>query len=425
MAIIKNFSQIKDMTAFLNSVASNPVATEIATTRASITTVQNNISSSSRDIASYESGLLDVKRRMMLYTTEKERLDKKLKILEKVAIKAMNTEALEKLDATKFDAFLRPMGLRFFSCHAVSGADAVYLYVVREAKPISYIVAPPLMLRIRYGFNRDYNTYTLTEARAMPLVHYHSQDYYVHPHINSSSDMFKSVCLGNYFDILTRNKVPSTFSNWQDHCLLLDQLLSTYNPDSPYIRIDELARSIKQYGYKINDRENTNNYIQIDSNCKFVILADGLEQRTQYNPENILTKGMFDRFEAQIHGLDSKQLVSDLLAELTTIYWSDDVESYDRMNTFYSSVNVQVKDFDEVSDWSEYDEDNDQHYLNEENFDSLKDKWLKSLRNALTETRSIEVPKMDRAVYASYFGEEETTEPVIESTTVEVSDVHN
>ena len=422
MAIIKNFSEIKDMQSFLSSVVTNPVATEVATTKATLTTVMNSMSSASRDIASYESGLLDQKRKMMLYTSEKARLDKKLKLLETVAKKSTNSEALEKLDATKFDAFLRPMGLRFFACHSMSGTDAVYLYVVREAKPISYVVTPPLMLRIRYGFDRDYNTYTLTEAKAMPLVHYRSQDYYVHPHINSSSDMFKSVCLGNYFDILTRNNIPSTFSNWQDHCLLLDQLLGTYNPDSPYIRIDELARSIKQYGYKINDRENTNNYIQIESNSRFIILADGLMQQTQYNPENILTNGMFDRFERQIQGLDTKQLVSDLIAELTMIYWSDETEAYDRMVTFYSAVNIELRGFDEVSDWSEYIEEDDQYHLDEDSFDSLKDKWLNSLRNALTETSTIEVPKMDRSVYVSYFGEEEATEP---TTTVEVSDVHN
>lgn len=420
MKIVKDFSEIKDMPAFLNSVVSNPALKEISDTKSSLLKVTSNLTSTNRDINSYESALLDMKRKYSMFQTEELRLNKKIEILEKASRNISTDTALTNINAKKFDEFLRPMGLRFFACQAIG--EAVYFYFTREAKKVSYILTPPLMLRIRYGFNRDYDTYNLSEVRAMPLVYFNNINNYVHPHINSGSDTFKPLCLGNYFDILNNHKVSISFANWQDHCLLVDQLLSTYNSGSPYIHVSDLAKILKEHGYKINDREYTSNYINIDSASKFVMLADGLTQMHHYNPENILTKGMFDRFEKLIHELDVKSLVSDLIASLTTIYWDDEVEAHNKMTSFYSSVGIEIDDFDEVSDWSGYDEDSDACTLDEDSFESLKSKWLECLNKALASGKSMRVPKMSREEYAKYFGEDEpeakeetTDEPKSES----------
>ena len=303
---------------------------------------------------------------------------------------------------------MRPMGLRFFSMHTSSSGETIIFTFVREAKPISYVITPPLVLRIIYSYNRDHSTYHLNSARAMPLIYFNEINEYVHPHINDSSDTFKGICMGNYLDVLRASKVPSTFSNWQDHVLLLDQLLSTYNPDSPYIGISELAAQMRSNGYHINDRNKTGNYVNVDSSSKFIMFAEGLEQMVAYNPENILTQGMFDRFQRQVHALDTKTLLTDLIAKLSMIYFSDEEETWEKVRNFYDEMPIEISGMDDPSD---YECGEDGGYIEEDQFETLKDQWIKAMTMEIPNRKLIAIPKMPKETYEYYFGKQEEEQP--------------
>lgn len=409
MRVVNNFSEIKEMPIFINSVSTNPVALEIKAGNDELARVKNNLSSAERAIQDYKNALEEQKRKQLLMNTEVYRIERKLKALEKVASKSTVSGVLETLTAKKFDDFMRPMGLRFFSMHTSSSGEAITFTLVREAKPISYVITPPLVLRIIYSYNRDHSTYHLHSTKAMPLIYFNNINEYVHPHINSGSDTFKSICMGNYLDVLRASKVPSTFSNWQDHVLLLDQLLSTYNPDSPYIGISELASQMRSNGYHINDRDKTGNYVNVDSSSKFIMFAEGLEQMFAYNPENILTQGMFDRFQRQVHALDTKTLLTDLIAKLSMIYFSDEEETWEKVRNFYDEMPLDISGMDDPSDY-ECGEDGG-GYIEEDQFETLKDQWIKAMTMEIPNRKSIAIPKMPKETYEYYFGEQEEEQP--------------
>ena len=408
MRVVNNFSEIKEMPIFINSVSTNPVALEIKAGNDELTRVKSNLSSAERAIQDYKNALEEQKRKQLLLDTEVYRIERKLKALEKVASKSTVSGVLESLTAKKFDEFMRPMGLRFFSMHTSSSGETIIFTFVREAKPISYVITPPLVLRIIYSYNRDHSTYYLNHAKAMPLIYFDEINRYVHPHITSSSDTFKSICMGNYLDVLRASKVPSTFSNWQDHVLLLDQLLSTYNPDSPYIGISELAAQMRSNGYHINDRDKTGNYVNVDSSSKFIMFAEGLEQMVAYNPENILTQGMFDRFERQVHALDTKTLLTDLIAKLSMIYFSDEEETWEKVRNFYDEMPLEISGMDDPSD---YECGEDGGYIEEDQFETLKDQWIKAMTEEIPNRKSIDIPKMPKETYEYYFGKQEEEQP--------------
>lgn len=416
MRVVNNFSEIKDMSFFINSVVSNPVANEITSSKDALNKYKANLNSTERNIEDYKKAMEDLKLKSMMYHSEMHRLERKLKALENVASKQSNDTVLKELTAKKFDDFLRPLGLRFFTVHSTSSGETIILTLAREAKPVSYVITPPLLLRITYTYNRENGTYYLNGIRAMPLVHFNEPTGYVHPHINSSSDTFKGVCMGNYLDVLRTHKVPTQFSNWQDHCLLLDQLLSTYNPDSPYIGIQELASRMRRDGYTINDRDETGNSVTIDSASKFVLFAEGLEQNTVYNPENILTKGMFDRFEQQVHALDTKTLLTDLIAHLTMIYFTDEETSYEKLNEFISSMPIEVSGMEDLSDYSGAEGE----YIEEDQFETLKDAWIRALTEEIPKKKSIKINRMPKEKYEYYFGKDETEK--VEATPTETTD---
>lgn len=408
MIVVNNFSDIKEMPIFINSVSTNPVALEIKAGNDELARVKSNLSYAEREIQNYKNALEEQKRKQLLLDTEVYRIERKLKALEKVASKSTVSGVLESLTAKKFDEFMRPMGLRFFSMHTSSSGETIIFTLVREAKPISYVITPPLVLRIIYSYNRDHSTYYLNSAKAMPLIYFDEINRYVHPHINSSSEHFKNICMGNYLDVLRASKVPSTFSNWQDHVLLLDQLLSTYNPDSPYIGISELAAQMRSNGYHINDRDKTGNYVNVDFSSKFIMFAEGLEQMVAYNPENILTQGMFDRFQRQVHALDTKTLLTDLIAKLSMIYFSDEEETWEKVRDFYNEMPLEISGMDDPSD---YECGEDGGYIEEDQFETLKDQWIKAMTEEIPNRKSITIPKMPKETYEYYFGKQEEENP--------------
>lgn len=414
MRVVNNFSEIKDMSFFINSVVSNPVANEITSSKDALNKYKANLDSTERSITDYKRAMEDLKLKSMMYHSEMHRVERKLKALENVASKQSNDTVLKELTAKKFDDFLRPIGLRFFTVHSTSSGETIILTIVREAKPVSYVITPPLLLRISYS--RDNSTYYLNGIRAMPLVHFNEPMGYVHPHINSSSDTFKGVCMGNYLDVLRSHKVPTQFSNWQDHCLLLDQLLSTYNPDSPYIGIQELASRMRRNGYTINDRDETRNSVSMDTSSKFILFAEGLEQNTVYNPENILTKGMFDRFEQQVHALDTKTLLTDLIAQLTMIYFTDEETSYEKLNEFICNLPIEISGMEELSDYSGAEGE----YIEEDQFETIKDSWIRALTEEIPKKKSIKINRMPKEKYEYYFGKDEIEK--VEATPTETTD---
>lgn len=408
MRVVNNFSEIKEMPIFINSVSTNPVALEIKAGNDELARVKSNLSSAERAIQDYKNALEEQKLKQLLLDTEVYRIERKLKALEKVSSKSTVSGVLESLTAKKFDDFMRPMGLRFFSMHTSSSGETIIFTFVREAKPISYVITPPLVLRIIYSYNRDHSTYYLNHAKAIPLIYFNNIKGHVHPHIISGSDTFKNICMGNYLDVLRASKVPSTFSNWQDHVLLLDQLLSTYNPDSPYIGISDLAAQMRSNGYHINDTDKTGNYVNVDSSSKFIMFAEGLEQMVAYNPENILTQEMFDRFQRQVHALDTKTLLTDLIAKLSMIYFSDEEETWEKVRNFYDEMPIDISGMDDPSD---YECGEDGGYIEEDQFETLKDQWIKAMTMEIPNRKSIAIPKMPKETYEYYFGKQEEEQP--------------
>lgn len=414
MTTVTNFSEITHR-PFLDSISSNPYKAELDKVIGDLDTTRASIRNHQGIIDSYEADIVSQKRQKMNAIDLETRLENKKAMLEKLASKAIGAD-LTKFNGADFDAKLKPLGMRFLAMDA--SQDYTYVYVVREAKPVSYIVAPPMIVRLIYAMSGSHgNVYKLHKAEVGFLVHFGDYGGHSHPHVQSGGGFFRGVCLGNFFDILSNSRVPTTVSHWYDHVIMLDQLLSTYNPASPYINIVYLCSRITS-AIVVTDRDNLGSnatFSLVTSGLKFRMFNPHIENTTTFRAESILTKAMFDSFMSQIKNINLKTLLDDYLAELMTKFHDgDNVEMYEwckKAEKRYAKAGIGLS---QLEDYRQYDEDGDYYYLDEEVFDELKNIWVEEFKKVIQESDlKVTIPEYSPELYAQYFGDPETVTPVV------------
>lgn len=160
----------------------------------------------------------------------------------------------ETINEESFVNFFKAIGCRFVSLSFNDGSEAFIMYL-RPASMISKtIVIPPTIVTLTYGNNN--NLYTLNGATVTPCAYPCpvgiNGDHYFHPHVRAagSSRLKPEVCLGNLWDKILSANVALTISGYEDHAILINTLLSTYNPESPFYDLVELTTDYLQLPMK-------------------------------------------------------------------------------------------------------------------------------------------------------------------------------
>jgi len=318
--------------------------------------------------------LRKVEEQKIIAQIEKQKLvigNKRLKVIEKAYNDANLTVDASYLETSKLVAFFNSIGCKFVLLRFHDNQERASLEYIRYGGFINLLPVPPMLIKMDYQRKNGKLAFYKPEVFGV-----FSNGNYIHPHISSYS-----VCMGNYFDILDKNNYSILLDGYQEHVILLNNLLSTYNPDSPYRTIDRI----------IGD---TAKRLRLDSEVETSF--NDHNSYTFFNPEIDKNRNEIYRLigrkdcEEYINNLKSiklKDIGEDLYARLLTeSHDSSDSEMHEAMEGIESEINSLFPqiEWSSLSDYESivYNENNDEDYseLIEDSFDDLIGCWKDELR---------------------------------------------
>jgi hypothetical protein len=397
---LENHEQIDRVKAILSN---NPYKQEISQSLNQLENIKANIEG-------YESNILEYRHKIekakIQKTVEQQREPKlKNKITQLEALASQVPAKLDMFNVDTATSFFKSNGLRFINLKICVGSDYSQLYYVKPAFKIESLAVPPLLICINYKNNNGLVSFYSVDAQT--AIHYGGSDHVIHPHISSGG----SVCLGNYVDVMNDNNISLDINNYMDHVLLVNNLLSTYNPDSPYQNIayiinKMLSKNHVTCGDKFLGTLSSNNFNLSDK--YYAGLAD-YQGSFAFNPKFIFSQEELRGFYA-LTG-DSTQVIKDYLQEC--IYDHGYILTFndDSSRDMYDEACDVVKEFENLGvkltnpdhysilvngDGYEYDEENDSESydaLEEDQFDNLMNRWVSQIRKYVTGEVELSPPK--------------------------------
>lgn len=363
-------------------IEQNPFNDEINSITNSVNNCLINVESKASDIVTYRDALENSKIQKKVYETKLSVLKKQLSALEKVASQASTEFNCDFLKPERLEKFFASIGMKFLNITFRSNYNEGVLRFIRPARMIGCLPVQPMILAIKYKNNNDvlmlYNVFC---EYALDT----SYSYNVHPHVGSG--FAGSVCLGNYNDILEEQSVPLVMEAYQDHVILLDQLLSTYNPDSPFRRIDEILVDFVKKELRFTDMQLS----VIGDTSGVAILHSKLSTtRYVYNIRDLITRTLYEEYYEMMSHVKYKDIIEDIEAWVQMFsYENDSSECYDYACSLHSTLIHVFEEFsfEDPHDFAESDDDDSYrlYRLYESGMDELKKVWIKKL-NEIRET---------------------------------------
>jgi len=328
----------------------------------------------------------DMNRRVIDYSKEVENAKRDAKInndmakiterglekMRKVSDEQSKEKTCEFLDQGRMMKFFESIGMKFVSLSMDGGSspENAYLRFIRPAKMINNLPVQPMVVRINYRLqNGTFMFYKVKCFYSMKLVSN------MHPHIETDG----GVCLGNFYDVLEANQASTILESYQDHVLLLDTLLQTYNPDSPYRGINDIIQEVSGSGFSFQSAS-----VDIEHSTTAITIAHSKlnPARSTYQVKDLITRGMYEDFYKTMSTLKLSDVIDDLAAKIATrSHDGDSRDMYDMLFGIYDELIELVSDYGKIaplSDFSEVDED-EESVIYESEFDTCRKSWLSFL----------------------------------------------
>ena len=324
---------------------------------------------------------------------EREKNRTKLSILtEKQLLKKANDtlEAVKKVVADlpkpdtsifstdKLEKFFEGIGLVFVALQIKGNGLEAELKFIRPSKMVSSLPVPPMLIKMYYCRNNSsaLSFYNVTVSSNISV-----ENGYYHPHISSVD-----ICLGNYVDVLDAHDVSMGLSSYQDHVLLLDQLLSTYNPDSPYREIGEIIRGIHD-GIAFRNGPTT----ELNNHNTYLFRNSKLGRGDTFKIADLITMKLYQDYFDNLNKIKVIDVLDDVLGYLTIQkgMYDDFIESreflnelYDRYASFFGDQLglVNPEDYAETGENADMDDYYDDLGLTSCSYKEVLSKWIKAIQ---------------------------------------------
>lgn len=347
----------------------NPFKTELEKIKSERRSFDDNIRSMRSSILSYKQEVEKYERNIRAYT-EKERINKRNEARVQVAYdNALDVKAsLNWLKPELMTGFFKSIGMTFISLKLSNSGNEAVLSFVRPASFINSLPVQPMVCSLSYRENNG----VLVVSYAYCYVGLQARNNH-HPHISGDS-----VCMGNYFDVLQNQGSDLMLESYQDHVIMLDSLLSTYNPDSPYLSIDQIITNLSSYGMS----EYTTS-VSVDSTSYVTVVNPKLnDARTSYKVKDIITRKAYEQYYESLKTLKTDDVLEDIEARVMMLQHNGGNDAYHALENLSSSFDSlpNSSDFDDHEDYAEYDDEHDEYYVSEDSFDSCKVSWLKAIK---------------------------------------------
>ena len=202
------------------------------------------------------------------------------------ALKNEQLSGLITLNANDIANVFKMCGNDFLFMLAKDQSVEVYFY--KPTSTCGEAVIPPVIYNARYSFSSGKVRFsgvtaypTLSTRRDSNGSGYDSK---FHPHISSLNGdeysyqssgrkaFYGNVCTGNFIDVLSTHKTGDDINELEDHMILLNTLLNTYSPASPYIRPDQINKLYNSNG--IVNHIGQNIYLPSTDKSKYILSPD-------------------------------------------------------------------------------------------------------------------------------------------------------
>lgn len=343
---------------------------------------ESNIANHKSSIASYKRDLHNQLLGLNIEEQKYKKLEREIKVAQKILEQSTNEFNCDFLNVEVMEKFFKSCGLKFINLSIKQSGSEATMQWIRPSKLIGALPTPPMIIEFYYSMKKG--VLTLNETRSFCPVS--SSSGYTHPHINGSN-----ICMGNYYEVLHSTGGSVLLEGYQDQVLLMDQMLSTYNPDSPFRGIDEIMSSMIR-GMSIHK----SNTIGIDNYSTFTFKHSELStSSSEYKVVDLLTRELFEEWYVELSKVSPSGIVDDLLARLSTLESENFTDDYDYLTRLESEIESMLPNLalSCVSDYSAYSDDDDEG-IYEDDFYSVIEVWKKELVKYLTSEDCKNVPSL-------------------------------
>lgn len=323
--------------------------------------------------------------------------DRELKHIEKLAVETVSEFSCDYLDSTKLEKFFNDIGNKFISLDISQSGNFASLIYVRPSRYIGSLPSQPYVITLTYKLDRG--GLVLNRPLITSVIGSKS---YTHPHVGSSS-----VCLGNYFDVLDHNGVSLMLNGYQDQVIMLDNLLSTYNPDSPYRCIDEIISDLSEE-MRVDYMQG---FIYSNDSTSFTFKHSSLSPNKHgAKVIDLIGEELFREYFAMLGNISSASLIEDITAYLSTVSPDSRSDDFDYMTKYESKLRKMFDgiELSSVDDFSGYDDVDDYYYIDADEFCDLKERWISEL-NAYVKTAPNTFIEFNFPDITGLFNKEEVT----------------
>lgn len=392
MTFIKTHKELP--MSVLSRIEENPFAREHRTLSQAVTSYKNDVDYYNNEVKTYRQKIENLKANALYSATKKRQSERNLKIITEAMEAHTSSNDLSFLD--NISELVNNTGNKFVALNfldADTSSPKIILKYIRPPRLIEKIPQQPYLVQITY-ISKD-GTISFYSAKCLHAFA-ESASAYVHPHLSSDG----AVCLGNYLDILAQNNITATLQSAQDHIVLLDQLLSTYNPDSPYRDIFTLTRDLSKGFFFKNNNSDMSTYIDygrtiVDESIKARIDDGEFDTDNTTIPiTQIIGVDLYNQWVQMLENsnIPLKDMALDRVVELRN-YASNPEDSNSNYEFAQSQYDALRRDFPEVKfvyygDYvvSSYNEEDDvtDYDLYEEEYETLFENWAETLEVAIS-----------------------------------------
>ncbi len=294
-------------------IETNPLAQLLTKEKATLSNVQQSYESVKHDTLELKRQVNNSLVEQNVYKQLVRKSELKVKHLEKTVAESSNDFKCDFLNREAMAQFFESIGLRFISLNITQSGSEAHLSYVRPPRLISTLPVQPMIVTMYYELKNG----TLRFKRP-DITTVLSSSTYMHPHISG-----ESVCMGNYFDVFDSDNYSVQLDGYQDQVILLENLLSTFNPDSPYARIDQIIMGLVK-GVSFSPYEYC---IARSSSYTFINPKLSTDGNSYFYAHDLITEEMYRDYYAMLGNMPIKDTVQDIIDSLPNDYRDNDSAS--------------------------------------------------------------------------------------------------